>query len=128
MPSTVWGCGILTFLPKPASCRFAFSLPLLTYLPSFLRDRPSVTIAQNKAASFPSAAELLGVHPEHGRSQQHIADELAKHGGDDSSLPFWQVSCSTSCVLRKAALRILSGEAAARGPAFVVGSSYRAHR
>jgi hypothetical protein len=45
VPSTVWGCGILTFLPKPASCRFAFSLPLLTYLPSFLRDRPSVTLS-----------------------------------------------------------------------------------
>jgi hypothetical protein len=44
VPSTVGGCGILTFLPKPASCRFAFSLPLLTYLPSFLCDRPSLTL------------------------------------------------------------------------------------
>jgi hypothetical protein len=38
VPSTVWGCGILTFLPKPASCRFAFSLPLPTYLPSSVTD------------------------------------------------------------------------------------------
>jgi hypothetical protein len=46
VPSTDWGCGILTFLPKPAVCRFALSLPLLTYLPSFLRDQPSVTCFQ----------------------------------------------------------------------------------
>jgi hypothetical protein len=40
------------------------------------------------------------------------AHELAKHGGDESPLTFWQVSCPNS-LLRKPALRILSGKAAA---------------
>jgi hypothetical protein len=47
------------------------------------------------------------LHPEHGRSKLH--------GGDDSPLTFWKVSCPNSCLLRKAALRILSGKAAALG-------------
>jgi hypothetical protein len=50
-------------------------------------------------------------------SKLHITDrdEPAKHGGDDSPLKFWQVSCPKSCLLRKAALRILNGKAAALG-------------
>jgi hypothetical protein len=53
------------------------------------------------------------VHPEHGRSKLHITDKLAKHDDDDSPLTLWQVSCPSSCLLRKAALRNLSGKAAA---------------
>jgi hypothetical protein len=68
-----------------------------------------------QSCRLPSAAELLRVHPEHGRSKLHITDELAKHGCDDSPLTFWQVSCPNSCLLRKAALRILSGKATALG-------------
>jgi hypothetical protein len=40
----VHGCGILTFLPKPAPCRLDKSLPLLTYLTSSLQDRPLITL------------------------------------------------------------------------------------
>jgi hypothetical protein len=59
--------------------------------------------------------KLLQVHPEIGRSTLRIMNELAKHGDDDSPLTFWQVSCPNSCLLRKAALRILRGKAAALG-------------
>jgi hypothetical protein len=69
-----------------------------------------------QSCELPSAAKLVQVHPEHGRSKLRITDELlAKHGDDDSPLTFWQVSCPNSCLLRKAALRILSGKAAALG-------------
>jgi hypothetical protein len=36
--STVRCCGILTYLPKPASCRLALTLPLRTYLTSSMTD------------------------------------------------------------------------------------------
>jgi hypothetical protein len=71
---------------------------------------------EQQSCKLPSATKLLQVHPEHGRSKLRITDELlAKHGEDDSPLTFWQVSCPKSCLLLKAALRILSGKAAVLG-------------
>jgi hypothetical protein len=63
----------------------------------------------------PLPAELLRVHPEHGRYKLHITDDLAKHGGDDSPLTFWQDSCLNSRLLLKVVLRNWSGNAAALG-------------
>jgi hypothetical protein len=82
-----------------------------------------------QSCSRPSAAELL-VHPEHGQSKLHITDKLAKHGGNDSPLTIWHGSCPNSCLLRKAALRILSGMPKGGCPwgrAFVVCSAHHAH-
>jgi hypothetical protein len=61
VPFSVRGCSVRAYLPKPASCRFSQSLPLLTYLFSFLPDRPSVTLLQ--LPQLPLKVTLLAMHP-----------------------------------------------------------------
>jgi hypothetical protein len=56
------------------------------------------------------------VHPDYAKAKLGITDNLlGQHDDSDSPLAFWQLTCSTKCLLRQAALRCLTGKAAAIG-------------